>query len=128
MTELSRRRVAVASPDPTLAARVTHALTAAGHDVVLVGDSPFDAMEAAFSRTVEVLVLDQELARLSGSAVAEMIASAESAVKVVLLERRHPEEPGLGEGPPVLDPEEPGFEAALGLAVGGAAAESPRGQ
>src|SRR5204862_7834900 len=103
--EPPRRRVAVASPDPALAARVTDALTAVGHDVVLVGDSPFDAMEAAFSRTVEVCVLDQELARLSGSAVAEMIASAESAVKVVLLQRRHPEQPGPAEGPPVLDPE-----------------------
>jgi len=56
---------------------VTHSLTEAGHEVVLVTDSPFDAMEAAFSRAVEVLVLDQDLARLSGSAVAEMVASAE---------------------------------------------------
>jgi hypothetical protein len=76
---------------------------------------------------VEALVLDEDLARLAGSAVAELIASAESAVTVVLLQRPPRRESALPAGQPLLDPEEPGFEAALAGAVGRAAAGSPSG-
>jgi CheY-like chemotaxis protein len=115
----ARLRVAVASPDPGLAARATHVLSGAGYEVAVVTDSPFDAMEAAFSRVVDVLVLDQDLARLSGSAVADLVASGESAVAIVLLRGRA--SPPT-DGRPELDPAEAGFDAALAEAV----ARAPR--
>ena len=109
-----RQRIAIASPDPALAARVTHVLSEAGHEVALVTDSPFDAMEAAFSRGIDILVVDQVLDRLSGSEVARMVASGESAASVILLRGT---EPGPAGEAGVLDPDRPDFDAELTTAI-----------
>src|SRR6478672_5090804 len=80
-----RRRVAVATPDPALTARVAAVVVGAGHEVELATDSPFDAMEAAFSRSIEVLVLDQQLQRLAGTEIAALVRSVGASVTVVVL-------------------------------------------
>ena len=114
MSGAPRRRIAIASSDPGLAARATHVLAGTGFEVAMVTDSPFDAMEAAFSRTVDVLVLDQDLPRLSGSTVADLVASGESSVAVVLINERSSTP---AEKRPGLDPADAGFDAGLVDAV-----------
>jgi hypothetical protein len=59
---------------------------------------------------IDVLVLDENLAPLSGTEVAEMAASAGAGVSVVLLRRGGP---GPAEAWPVLDPIDPAFDAPL---------------
>jgi DNA-binding response OmpR family regulator len=110
MVSLRRLRVAVATPDPELAARTVLAATEAGHEVAVVTEDPVDAMEAAFSRAVDVLVLDQELHRLSGVEIASVVRSVGTAVSVVVLHRG---ELATADDLLVLDPTRPGFEAAL---------------
>jgi DNA-binding response OmpR family regulator len=100
----------VATPDAALTARVAQAVARAGHDVALTTDSPFDAMEAAFSRSVDVLVLDQELQRLAGSELAAVVRAVGASVTVVVLHRG---ELASADDLLVLDPTRPGFEGAL---------------
>jgi DNA-binding response OmpR family regulator len=107
---IRRLQVAVATPDPELTARIAGAIGRAGHDVTLETDSPFDAMEAAFSHSIEVLVIDQEFRRLGGSQVAEVIRSVGTSVAVVVLHRG---ELATADDLLVLDPARPGFEEAL---------------
>jgi PleD family two-component response regulator len=105
-----RRRVAVATPDPGLTARVAAIVVGAGHEVELATDSPFDAMEAAFSRSIEVLVLDQQLQRVAGTEIAALVRSVGASVTVVVLHRG---ELAAADDLLVLDPTRPGFEDAL---------------
>jgi hypothetical protein len=55
-----RRRVAVATPDPALTARVAAVVVGAGHEVELATDSPFDAMlhRGELAGADDLLVLD----------------------------------------------------------------------
>jgi hypothetical protein len=107
---IRRLRVAVATPSPELAARIALVVTEAGHEAALVSHSPFDVMEAAFTRSVEVLVLDQDLERLSGSEIATVVRTVGTAVSVVVLHRG---ELADADEPLVLDPTGAGFEGAL---------------
>jgi DNA-binding response OmpR family regulator len=110
VVSLRRLRVAVATPDPALTARVAGVVLQAGHDVELATGSPFDAMEAAFSRSIEVLVIDQQLQRLAGTEIASLVRSVGAGVTVVVLHRG---ELATADDLLVLDPTRPGFEAAL---------------
>ncbi len=110
MVNLRRLRVAVATPDPALTARIAAIVVGAGHDVAVASDSPFDAMEAAFSRSIEVLILDQQLQRVAGTEIAALVRSVGTAVTVVVLHRGELASAG---DLLVLDPTRPGFEAAL---------------
>ena len=110
MVTIGRLRVAVATPSPALAARIAMVITEAGHEAALVSHSPFDAMEAAFSRAVEVLILDQELQRLTGSEIATVVRTVGAAVSVVVLHRG---ELASADDLLVLDPTRPGFDGAL---------------
>jgi hypothetical protein len=110
VVSLRQLRVAIASPDPELTARVADVVRVAGHDVTVATDTPFDAMEAAFSRSVEVLVLDQELQRLTATEVAGVVRSVGSTITVVVLHRG---ELAAADDLLVLDPTRPGFEQAL---------------
>jgi hypothetical protein len=110
VVNLHRLRVGVATPDAELGPRVAALAEAAGHDVVLVTDAPFDAMEAAFSKEVEVLILDQEIQRLAGTEIAALVRSVSSAVDVVVLHRG---ELASADDLLVLDPTRPGFDEAL---------------
>jgi hypothetical protein len=115
MVTLRTLRVGVATPDPQLAARITLVVTDAGHEMVLVSHSPFDAMEAAFSRSVEVLLLDQELQRLTGSEIATVVRSVGTTASVVVLHRG---ELASADDLLVLDPTRPGFDDALTNVLG----------
>jgi CheY-like chemotaxis protein len=122
---LRRLRVAVASPDPALTERVAGLVRTAGHEVTLATDSRVDAMEAAFSHSVEVLVLDHELERPAGLEIAGVVRSLGSAVAVVVLHRG---ELAADDDILTLDPDRPGFHDALGNALDGLAggpAETP---
>jgi hypothetical protein len=113
---IRRLRVAVASPSPELAARIALVVTEAGHEAALVSNSPFDVMEAAFTRSVEVLVLDEELERLTGSEIATVVRAVGTTVSVVVLHRG--ELAGAADLL-VLDPTRPGFEGALANVLDG---------
>jgi len=114
VVNLRRLRVAVATPDPALTAHVADVIRRAGHDVTVAADAPLDAMEAAFSRSVEVLVLDQQLRRLPATDIADLVRSVGTSVTVVVLHRG---ELAAG-GDLVLDPTGPGFDDALTDALG----------
>jgi len=107
---LRRLRVAIAIPDPALSAQVADVIRRAGHDVTVAAEAPIDAMEAAFSRSVEVLVLDQRLQRLAATDIADLVRSVGSAVTVVVL---HHGELAADDDLFVLDPTGPGFDAEL---------------
>jgi len=110
MVNLGRLRVAVATADPALAVRIAGVVEASGHEVAVATASPYDAMEAAFSRQVEVLVLDQQLQRLPAAEVASLVHSVGTDVMVVVLRGG---ETAIGDDLRILDPAGPGFDSAL---------------
>ena len=122
-----RRRVAVATPDPALTARVAAVVVGAGHEVELATDSPVDAMEAAFSRSIDVLILDQQLQRMAGTEIAALVRSVGASVTVVVLHRG---ELAAADDLLMLDPTRPGFETALAnvLQTPPTATAAPRGR
>ena len=88
-----------------LALVLTVGVSALGEEVFWRG-----LVQPAFSRAVDVLVLDQELHRLSGVEIASVVRSVGTAVSVVVLHRG---ELATADDLLVLDPTRPGFEAAL---------------
>jgi len=111
-------RVAVGTPDPELAARVSGIVAGAGHEVAFEGHSSFDLLEACFAGEADLAVVDQSLPRVPGAEVAAVLGGLSRPIPAVVLHRG---ELGAADDLLVLDPTRPGFETALANVLANAA-------